>query len=69
MDAPVWKNSMYNELGRLSQVWKAHAETDTIEFVFHRDKPKGRRAINVRDVCDNRPQKTETRRTRLNAGC
>ena len=35
MDAPVWTNSMCNELGHLSQGWKKHAETYAIEFIFH----------------------------------
>ena len=65
MDAPVWTNSMCNELGCLSQGWKAHAETDKIVFIFYKDKPKERRATYVRAVCDIRPQKTETHKTRL----
>ena len=52
MYAPVWKSSMCNELGRLSQGWKEHALTDTIEFILHQDKPKDRRATYVRDVCN-----------------
>ena len=36
-DPPVWTNSMSNELGPLSQGWKAHAGTDTIEFIFHKE--------------------------------
>ena len=42
--------------------------TDTNEFIFHKDKPKYRRATYVRAVCDIRPQKTETRSTILTAG-
>ena len=42
--------------------------TDTIEFIFHRDKPKYRRSTYVRAVCDIRPQKTETHRTRITEG-
>ena len=57
MDLPVWKNSMCNKLGRLSQGWKANAGTDTIELIFNKDKPKDRRATYVRSVCDIRPQK------------
>ena len=44
-----------------------HTETDTIEFIFHKDKPKDRRATYVRAVCDIIPQKTETHITRVNA--
>ena len=68
LDPPVWTNSMCNELGPLYQGWKSHAGTDTIEFIFHKDKPKDRKATYVRAVCNIRPQKTETHRTRLTAG-
>ena len=30
MDAPVWKNSMCNKIGRLSQGCESHTGTDTI---------------------------------------
>ena len=59
---------MCNGLGRLYQSWKSHAGTDTIGFIFYKDKTKDRRATYVRDVCDIRPQKTETHRTILTAG-
>ena len=65
MDAPVWTNSMCNELGRLYQCWKEHVGTDTIEFIFHKDKPRYRKATYVRAVCNIQPQKTETHITRL----
>ena len=68
MDPPVWTNSMCNELGRLSQGWKSHASTHTIEFILHKDKPKDRRATYVRAVCNIRPQKTVTHKKRLTAG-
>ena len=67
-DPPVWTNSMCNELGRVSQVWNAHAGTDTIKFIFHKYKQKYRKEKYVRAVCDIRPQKTETHITRLTAG-
>ena len=57
MDAQVWTNYMCNELGCLSQGWKSHARTDTIEFISHKDKPKNRRATYVRAVCNIRPKK------------
>ena len=44
IDAPVWTNSMCNELGRLYQGWVKHAVNDTIEFSFHKYKPRDRRA-------------------------
>ena len=59
---------MCNNLGRLSQGWQKKVGTDTINFVFHNDKPMGIRATYVRAVCDIRPQKTETHRKRLTAG-
>ena len=65
MYAPVWTKSMCNELGHLSQGWKEHAGTDTIEFIFHKYKSKDRRATYVRVLCDIRPIKTETHRTSL----
>ena len=68
MDASVWSNSMCNELGRLSQGEGKNAGADTIEFIFHKDKPKYRRAAYVRAVCNIRPQKKDNRRTRLTAG-
>ena len=57
MYGPVWKKQMCNELGRLYQVWKTHAETDTIEFILHIYKPKHTRKTYVRAVCDTRTQK------------
>ena len=68
MGAPVWKNYMCNGLIRLSEGWKSHVGTDTIEFIFHKENPKERRATYVRAVCNIRPQKSETHRTRLTAG-
>ena len=68
MDAPVWTNSICKKLRRLYNGLKSHAGTDTIEFIFHKDKPRGRKATYARDVCNIRPPKTETRRTRLTAG-
>ena len=65
MYAPVWKYSMCNKRGRLSQDWIEHVGTDTIEFIFHKDKQKERSAIYVIAVCNIGPQKIETHRTRL----
>ena len=41
--------------------------TDTIQFIFHKNKPKYIKSTYVRAVCNIRPRKTETRRTRLTA--
>ena len=68
MDERVWTNSMCNKIGRLSQGWKKHAGTDTIEYIFHKYKPKYIRAACVTSLCNIRYQKTDTRRTRLTAG-
>ena len=68
IDRPVWKNSMCNELVRLSQCWKTYDGTDTIEFIYHKDKPKDIRATYLRAVCNIRPKKTETHITRLTRG-
>ena len=46
----------------------AHSGTDTIEFIFHKYKPRDRKATYVRSVCNVRPQKTDTHRTRLASG-
>ena len=59
---------MYNELGRLSQVWKTHAGTGKIDFILHRKKKKYRRETYVRAVCDIIPQKAETHITRVTVG-
>ena len=68
IDEPVWTNSTCNELGHLSRRWKKYAGTDTIQFIFHKDKPKYRKVTYVRAVCDIRPQKIETHRTILTSG-
>ena len=65
MDASVWTNSMCNKLGHLSQGWKEHTGTNTINLIFNKEKPKDRSATYVRAVCDILPQKTEIHRTRL----
>ena len=68
MDEPVLTNSIYNKLGRLSKGWGKHTGTDTMEFIFHKDKPKDRRSTYVKAVCNIIPQKMDTQRTRLAAG-
>ena len=59
---------MCNKLGRLSQGWREYAGTDTIEFIFHKDKPKDRRETYVKAVCNVRTQKKDTHRTILTTG-
>ena len=50
------------------QGMEKHAGTDTVEFILHKDKPKDRRENYAISVCNIRPQKKETHRTRLTAG-
>ena len=64
LDSQVCIISMFNELGLLSQGWKKNAGTDTIEFIFHKSKQKYIQTTYVRAVCNMRPHKIETRRTR-----
>ena len=59
---------MCNKLVRLYQGWGKHAQNDTIEFIFHKEKPKDKKATYVRAVRNKRPQKTETNSKRLTAG-
>ena len=68
IDAPVWKNYVCNEIGRLSQGCKSNVGNDTIKFIFHKYKPKYRRETYVRSVYNIRPPKKDTHRTRLTAG-
>ena len=68
MDEPVCTISICNELGCLSQDWGKHAGTDIIDFIFHKDKPNGRRATCVKVVCNIRPHKTETCRIIITSG-
>ena len=56
------------KIGRFSQGWGKHAGTYIIEFISHKEKPKDRKATYVRELCDIRPYKKETHRTRLTAG-
>ena len=68
MDAPVWTNTMCNELGRLSQGWKEHTGTDTIELILNKEKQKYRRETYMRALCDIQTQIIDTHRTRLTSG-
>ena len=47
---------------------KKHAESDIIEFILNKEKPKYRKAEYVRAVCNIIPHKTDNYRTRLTAG-
>jgi hypothetical protein len=65
-----WEASCANEFGRLAQGVLPHMPkgTDTIHFIAHTAMPKGRRATYLRLVTADRPQKTETKRTRATVG-
>ena len=59
---------MCNRLGRLSQGWKSHADTDNVEFIFHHDMPRNRKVTYGKVVWDIRPQRTEIQQNRITAG-
>ena len=65
MDEPVWTNSMCNKLGHLSQGWKKHAGTDTIAFIFHRDRKKtgGKPMLEQSVTSDHRKQRLKEQDT------
>ena len=62
------KCNVQMKIGRFSQGWEKHAGTYIIEFISHKDKSKDRKSTYVRELCDIRPYKKETHRTRLTAG-
>ena len=65
----VWLRSSANEFGRLAQgVGDRIKGTDTIRFIPKHKVPKGRSVTYGRFVCEIRPQKEETHRTRLTVG-
>ena len=69
MYAPVWKNSMCNELGRISQGFTKTCRNWHNRVHLPQGKTKGQKGITyVTAVCDIRPQKTDTHRTILTAG-
>ena len=65
-----WEASCANEFGRLAQGVKPHMPTgtDTIHFIPVTSMPAGRKATYLRLVTADRPQKTETKRTRATVG-
>ena len=56
---------MFNEIGLFSQIWESHSGNDTMEFILHQEIPRGVKATYVQDICNIRPQKTDTHRTRI----
>jgi hypothetical protein len=65
-----WETSCANEFGRLAQGVMPHMPTgtDTIHFIPKTAMPHGRSATYLRLVTADRPQKTETKRTRATVG-
>ena len=56
----IWKGSMCNELGRLTQGFKNKVKaTNCCEFIFHHDIPNDKRATYACIVAEIRPQKKE----------
>jgi hypothetical protein len=67
-EAPIWKTSFGNELGRLSQGYKSIRGKDTIHFIPWSRLPKGKTPTYIRICCNYRPQKAEKHRTRITVG-
>ena len=65
----IWNHSCANEFERLFQGIKGRIiGTKTFFFIPFHKLPPGRKATYARFVCDIRPQKTETHRTRMTVG-
>ena len=67
-DGGHWETSCCAEFGQLAQGYGKHAGTDTIFFIHRNQVPADREATYVQFVCDDRPQKEETRRVRICVG-
>jgi hypothetical protein len=67
-DRIIWNKSCANEFGRLAQGIRDIPGTDTIHFIPRHRLPPGRKPTYARYVCCERPQKTETHRTRVTIG-
>lgn len=67
----IWGHSFGNEIGRLAQGMKDRVKgTDTMNFIHKYEVPQDRfkDVTYGRIVCDVRPQKEETHRTRITVG-
>ena len=64
----VWKQSLSNELGRLSDGFNSIKGTNTIDFIRKESIPKHKNITYANMVCDHRPLKTEKYRVRLTIG-
>jgi Reverse transcriptase (RNA-dependent DNA polymerase) len=69
-DGHHWQNSCSDEIGRLAQGRQPTMPlgTDTMHFIARDQIPPGRSITYLPIVCDDRPQKTETRRVRFTVG-
>ena len=68
-DQGIWRQSLSNEWGRLSQGNKAGIQgTDTINFIHRTAVPKGRDVTYATFVLDYRPLKTEPHQVRITVG-
>lgn len=67
-DKVDWIRSFSNELGRLAQGIRDIKGTDCITFICHKDIPIGHKIAYARIVCNIRPQKKGTDRTRMTIG-
>lgn len=65
----IWEKSFANEIGRLAQgVGGRIKGSNSIFFIRRNQIPPGRKVTYTKLVCDIRPQKAETHRTRMTAG-
>jgi hypothetical protein len=67
-DSLLWEESCAEEAGRLAQGYKQAKGTNTIHFICHDQLPKGRRAIYLRNMVADRPQKEQPCRVRWTVG-
>ena len=65
----IWTQSLRNKWGRLAQGNTNGVQgTNTIEFIYQRDVPKGRDVTYATYVLDHRHLKTETYRVCITVG-
>ena len=74
-DNNMWSTSLTNEIGRVSQgvgrnrpIKERIKGTNTIFFICNRHIPRNVKITYVNFICDIKPHKTESHRTRLTVG-
>ena len=67
-EAPIWKQSLSNELGRLAQGIGDIKGSDCIDFIPKQQVPSNKKVTYANMVCDYRPLKQEKYRVRLTVG-